>query len=433
MEFHCKKIIRKNEREDVVMLLKKNRRICSKINMRTIYFGLLVITPFIDTINGWYVLKYGETGVSVGTFYRLLVIAYTVIFCFSKVNKKHFFAILSMLYFPISSIIRALAGTAGGSYFSAFTYGLKWTLPMIIICGIVSTEKNDNENIPLKILISWTWIIPLLLIIEYILGIGEQTYFDAGFRGLYYCTNDIGYSLSMMMIYSLYRFFFKQCDVTTGLPVALNVIAIVILSTKSCFIFFVVTFFLFTVKKFSEKRVSKKMMTFMALIIIIGLVGGAIILRDELTAMLTRYINFYTTEMSNGYSLKNLLGFLTSARTNRIDSTIAKLTENFSVWKLLFGWLPPYNTGAIEMDWLDSFFQHGLVGFCILIANYKKIFINKQYKKPFQYMLIISFICAFFSGHVLNGALPSTVFSIVVGCAIYSKKNGTNSLAKECR
>lgn len=37
-------------------------------------------------------------------------------------------------------------------------------------------------------------------------------------------------------------------------------------------------------------------------------------------------------------------------------------------------------------------------------------------------MLVIAMICALFSGHVLNGALPSTVFAVVVGGALNSTK-----------
>ena len=163
-----------------------------------------------------------------------------------------------------------------------------------------------------------------------------------------------------------------------------------------------------------------------SIITIVIIIIGVNMLSGELTAMLARYVNFFNTVMSQGFSISNLFGFLTSARTYRIEGVVTELISNFSIEGLLFGWTQPYFYGAIEMDWLDSIFQHGIIGFVILFLNYKKIFVNRKYKSPFQYMLIISFICAFFSGHVLNGALPSTVFSIVVGSALGSIKLDKN-------
>lgn len=409
------------------MILKIPKELRMKLDKKGAFFSLLAITPLVDTLNGWYVLKHGETGVSIGTFYRLFIIAYIVFLCITNIKKEYFGAILSMLYFPISSIIRALL--VDGSYISAFTYGAKWLLPIIIIYGIVSVEKDNIENTSIKILEFWSWLIPGLLVVEYIFQIGEIAYFDAGFRGLFYCTNDIGYSLSMMMIFSLYRFFFKEKSLSTIVPLLLNAMAIVILSTKSCFLFTIATLFLFMIKKIKIKYLSPSLVLKFAVVVVAITIGISIlinILSSELTAMLMRYLNFFNTVMSQGFSINNLLGFLTSARTFRIEGVISELTSNFSLGKLLFGWMPPYFYGAIEMDWLDSIFQHGVIGLILLIVNYKSIFINKRYESPFQYMLVISFICAFFSGHVLNGALPSTVFSLVVGSAICSIKSEKN-------
>lgn len=116
------------------------------------------------------------------------------------------------------------------------------------------------------------------------------------------------------------------------------------------------------------------------------------------------------------------MGFLTSARTYRISGVVSELKNSFSISKLFLGWQAPIFTGAIEMDWFDVVFQHGIIGGFILLCFYAKIILNKKYQAPFKYMLIIAMICACFSGHVLNGALPSTVFSVVVGAAIYSQK-----------
>ena len=216
-------------------------------NVSILYF-LLVITPLMDTINGWYVLNHGETGISIGTFYRLILLLY--IFLYFRFNKNEMMWLLITTYFPISSAIRAVLG--GYSFISAFTYGLKWMLPVIFILLFNHLKDSGKTNFPIRILDIWKYLIPTILIIEYILRIGEKSYFDAGFKGLFYCTNDIGFSLTMMSIYSIYSFFFVSMNVKNVIPLILNIAAILILSTKSCLIFTVITLLLCLLKKLKK-------------------------------------------------------------------------------------------------------------------------------------------------------------------------------------
>lgn len=213
---------------------------------------LLLITPLIDTLNGWYVLGHGETGVSIGTFYRLFILLF--ILFFFNFSKNELLWLFITAYFPISSAIRAIFD--GISFFLAFTYGLKWMLPIIYILVFSHINKKETIMSLRKIIDVWKFLIPLILIVEYVLGIGEATYYDAGFRGLFYCINDIGFSLTMMSIYSIYVFIMVKMSFTNLIPVVLNLVAILILSTKSCILFTAITVVIYLLKNSKNRHIS---------------------------------------------------------------------------------------------------------------------------------------------------------------------------------
>lgn len=393
--------------------IKVNSSIHWKFDKYTVLFFLFLITPIMDTINGWYVLGHGETGVSIGTFYRLAIL-FNIFVCF-KFNKEDWYIIVISTYFPISSALRAKFD--GLAFMSAFTYGLKWMLPIIYILLYYHISKRNDLNIPLKVINIWKYLIPIILITEYLVGIGEAAYTDAGFKGYFYCTNDIGFSLTMLSIFSLYYFLVVKMNVRNFIPVLLNMGAIIILSTKSCMIFTMITIIYFLINKFKKsfvKFIPSLIVIFLAILVLMYK------MQDSISGIINRYSYFYGQTAGKSMSFENIMGFLTSARTYRISDAITDLTTNFAFTKLLFGWRKPIFSGAIEMDWLDVLFQHGVIGLVILFFFYIGIIIKRKYKTPYQYMLIIAMICACFSGHVLNGALPSTVFSIIVGAAIYS-------------
>lgn len=151
-------------------------------------YWLLLITPIIDTINGLYIQKYGATGLSIGTIYRLLFMLYVI----ARICKKKmlFIRFLPLLYFPVIGIIR---GASGGGLFGCITYAMKWLLPLILIIyyGLAKNNKQDIKRCLIRCLEFWSAFVPLSLIVEYLLQVGEVSYYDAGFKGLYYSTKDI--------------------------------------------------------------------------------------------------------------------------------------------------------------------------------------------------------------------------------------------------
>jgi len=400
-----------------------------KITLTRLFYWLIILTPVIDTINGAFILQHGDTGVSIGTFYRFFIMLF--IFCISiiyKIKSKYIVWILLATYFPLNCVLRGELYDL--SFVASFSYGVKWFFSIILMICFLKLQEISTERICIKLLNCWCFLIPGLLIVEHILNIGEKTYWDAGFRGLYYSINDVGFSLTMMMTYSLYQLILLEVNVKHIAAVAINFVAIIILATKSCLIFTVLSTGYYLLVRYKKNTFRAMVYTFiMTFFTIIGIYT----MYDKLIEMLNRYILFFSQTVIEEKNFYGIMNFLTSARTPRIAKVFDELFSDFSIFKVLFGWKPPYNGGAIEMDWFDSFFQHGILVFSILLGYcYSFFFKDRKYKTPWLYILIIAMICSFFSGHVLNGALSSTIFAVVAQCAVSSKKLGEQNKFDRC-
>lgn len=180
-----------------------------KQKFKTIYsfsYWLLLITPLVDTANGLFLIANGATGLSLGTFYRIGLMLY---YLARGITNKKFFQHLAMVM-PIL-FIGLVKGLKYGGLFGCITYATKWILPIVLICyfSFACKNKNDIYNCLQHCIDIWAWYVPLSLIIEYKLNLGYITYYDAGFKGLYYSTNDIAFVLVSLYIYVTYRLFQK--------------------------------------------------------------------------------------------------------------------------------------------------------------------------------------------------------------------------------
>ncbi len=379
-----------------------------------ITFLLFVITPIIDTINGLYILAHGATGLSIGTFYRIFLLFFVV--CKSinyKIILKQYILLFSFI------LVGSLRGIVLGIFFNSLTYSVKWILPLILIYYFTIACKNKHEiqKCLTMCLDIWSWYVPFSLVVEYTFHIGYIAYHDAGFKGLYYSTNDIALVLIVLYIYILHKLFTK-ISIALLLQLTFTFIAIIILATKSSIIFAVFSFFYYLLKKkeFHKKNVF--------ILIILFLIGSIFIygkMYHEINNLLGRYINMWKITSKDSI-FKHFMSFATSGRTDRIHSYFQLINNDNSIfYNLLFGWIEPDNAHVIEMDFHDLLCQYGLIGFIIIIFEYLLLF-KKYVKKsePYWLITIVCFIYALLAGHVISGVLSGTIFSIVFSLLLLS-------------
>jgi hypothetical protein len=380
-----------------------------KVSWKRIIYILILLSPVVDTINGLYLLRVGATGVSLGTFYRLVI---TLLALYIALRKRSTAGqTILLLYFPFSAVLKSIQDNTLTPY---LTYAVKWIYPVLLVYMWKNvfrrTEDTGREYIN-KIIDFWLWFVPLSLITEYLLKLGYITYYDAGYKGLYYSTNDIAFLLTVLFIYSVSKVLHDSSKKNI-IQSLITLIAIVILGTKSCLIFAVVTF----VTGILYNSGTYKKLLRNLIIIAMGILAVVLIARysTQFNNAMIRYSNMWSYSTYGG-KVSTFLNFATSGRTPRINSFFTKLTNNFSVTKLLFGWITPDNAHVIEMDWHDLLCQYGVIGLAVLVITYLRIFVQYRFSKyPGVYALIVGMIYTTLSGHIISGALAGTALAVVI-------------------
>lgn len=372
-------------------------------------FVLLLLSPIIDNINGYFILSHGSSGVSIGTFYRLCIIIY----CLSQAAriKKYFFAIYAMMYFPIIAFFKSMVDK---DFIGDFTYAMKWVMVVLVFLTLMYKYRKDpiaSEGVK-KVLSIWSLLVPSFLIIEYVLNIGQRPYGEVGFKGLYYSTNDLAYVLIMLFIFCTYQLM-RSFQLKWILLTSINMIAIIILSTKSSVFFAIISFIiLFLVSSNSAEDLIKKILLLIAVIIIV--IWGGSILNNNISDFFNRYSDMWMQSQTTQNWWTNFFNFITSNRTSRIHNFVSQFGKGYDMINILFGWIKPDNANVVEMDFNDLLYQYGILGFGILIYIYIK-FANLKIKKHFilNYIMLVSIIYTVFAGHVISGAFSGTMFAMI--------------------
>lgn len=383
-------------------------------NYKLIYI-MILITPIVDTLNGIYILHYGPTGLSLGTFFRAMIL-----FCISIKgikNSEYFQVLLISLYFPVSAIAK---GYLFGGMFRYITYSLKWIFPVLLIAYFVTCCKEKKVEEDLKKSIDfWAFFIPLSIIIEYVLGIGYVTYYGTGFKGLYYSTNDIAFVLIVLLIYKSYELL-NGLSFIACLKVGTIAISILLVATKSSIIFMGITFIFFII---CSKKISINNKVRVVAIMIVGCIFVGYLGKEQIGAIFERYGNMWSIS-DDGKIISQFIRFASSGRTDKIPTFFGKLVGDKEImFKFLFGWIQPDNATVIEMDWIDLICQYGLLGFSILTGVYVK-YIGKValVSEPYGWSVIVGLIYSLMAGHVISGAFSGTCFSIATVIYIMEKR-----------
>jgi len=99
-----------------------------KVSWKRIIYILILLSPVVDTINGLYLLRVGATGVSLGTFYRLVI---TLLALYIALRKRSTAGqTILLLYFPFSAVLKSIQDNTLTPY---LTYAVKWIYPVLLV------------------------------------------------------------------------------------------------------------------------------------------------------------------------------------------------------------------------------------------------------------------------------------------------------------
>ncbi|MBC2023712.1 O-antigen ligase family protein [Listeria booriae] len=407
----------------------------------SIFMGLTAIFPLIDFLNGFFLTS--GIPIPIGVLYRLFFFVFLLgMIAIEKIPKSPFTFVtflfiagnLGIFLFqsvwlqnPLTWIIEDM---------SVFIKYFLWALiPYYIYQRKALFQTIDYE----KIFIVISFLFTVLLLIPYVLGVGNQTYdnSNAGYKGFFFANNDTSFAFIVSITFTVQALIQRlQGKWNYRLLLLLllytgNMLCLLLVGTKTGIVYgavvsiIVLLRLLFVVRYRSAMH---KIFVWLMSILLMGwvLLRGLAFAGQMIAGTYDRMVYFYY--LYDG----NLVRLLTSSRSDFLEGGLTHfLASPYPIFTMFFGQGFEYRLehfgrlGLIEMDFFDAFFALGILGMLflvILLGYYIVMALKKTNQSLYSYLFLVILLYGFFAGHVLFSALSSTFFGLVCGGIILSKK-----------
>lgn len=382
---------------------------------------LFAILPIVDSLNGILITK----GLpSIGIVYKMFVLGLLFVFTLRKgsIPKSVILcSLLSILYilFCIGANVLILSGKLISTDYPIKLIFNILTFAMLINCIHAGYINGDSLY---RILNINTWFIIIMILIPYVLGLGNTIYSSGlGYKAFFYSNNELSASLLVLFYFALFRLRKKLgiAEICQLLGVALCVL---LLNTKSGIIACLVGGALFILEYMLHKE--SKCRGLVLLAICAGLYIAKDFIWEQVAGFLSR--QDYLSRLYDG----SFIDILLSGRTVFMKDAWHDMAQGSAFWfRFLFG-NGFCSKHLVEMDFIDIFFYLGAFGVLLLTIFLCAVFIksHKNFKtdgtlmRPCGFWMIVGF--AFLAGHVFFMATAGCYF-ILVCCfnLTYSTQN----------
>ncbi|MBC2057637.1 hypothetical protein HCJ57_14010 [Listeria booriae] len=407
----------------------------------SIFMGLTAIFPLIDFLNGFFLTS--GIPIPIGVLYRLFFFVFLLgMIAIEKIPKSPFTFVtflfiagnLGIFLFqsvwlqnPLTWIIEDM---------SVFIKYFLWALIPYYIYQRKALFQTINYE---KIFIVISFLFTVLLLIPYVLGVGNQTYdnSNAGYKGFFFANNDTSFAFIVSITFTVQALIQRlQGKWNYRLLLLLllytgNMLCLLLVGTKTGIVYgavvsiIVLLRLLFVVRYRSAMH---KIFVWLMSILLMGwvLLRGLAFAGQMIAGTYDRMVYFYY--LYDG----NLVRLFTSSRSDFLEGGLTHfLASPYPIFTMFFGQGFEYRLehfgrlGLIEMDFFDAFFALGILGMLflvILLGYYIVMALKKTNQSLYSYLFLVILLYGFFAGHVLFSALSSTFFGLVCGGIILSKK-----------
>lgn len=431
-----------------------------KIKKLEQFFWLyLIINPVLDIVSGLYIQfvtkgdVYSSESIApitpslvIRMFVLLVMVSYILIIKDWKTVKIVIPMGIAWALSIVSEFItfKSVSIFIDIQYFAKFIYNIA---VFFVYCHIMDRSKLSKEEVIEKIhkyIMFSLFLLTVVIVIPYIFGAGHYTYADRygyrGFRGFYYSGNDITGALMILFpIGSSYylsmknRNIFEKYNIFCALTLAMTLLSMIMVGTKTAFIAIFVTIFfivLYTVIEFFKNN--KKILIKVAFVTVVFL-------------LLYSFISLCATIVNGTGMGKTLTDTLKAFEYAKNESTEAllfngrmnKLIPTFRDFRDggLLTWIFGVGRGSqvetIEMDLCETLFYYGAFGFVTMLWVYFKegVLFIIRFVKNFDILGLGAFVslglCVGYlviAGHVLFTVTSGFYFAVILSYAKYITK-----------
>lgn len=380
-----------------------------------ILYSYLLISPFADLLTGVFIFKLGMPESFLGSPSQLIriIFIFLVLPLLDSKKLKILFGIFCYLW--TIETISFLYTQELTVFFSGINYFMK-ILYLILFYEIIKMIYERGDEVVLKTInmfLNSSCLYSLGIIIPTMLGIGVSSYgFEDTFgqKGLYASGNALNIYLGTALSIALLKINKTRMDL---LKILVLMASIVLLGTKTAFLFFLFSILLYIRTKPNYVR----FLIVFSLIAVIYVYGDIImnILSGVYDVIIYRF-NIRT----------DFITFITSGRNNYIIDAFEEFFKS-SIWpiRFIFGggaflsfrssYYPGMAYDTLEMDLFDIFFMYGLIGAVAYLLLFYVI-LKKSYKKSFILFVLFGLFIfhSLLAGHVVFDGLP-----IIAGLVLY--------------
>ena len=289
-----------------------------------------------------------------------------------------------------------------------------------------------------KILITNSFLMPLLIIIPTKLGLARQTYAnsDLGSSGFFLANNSTNFVLITTTGFLLFLLIDEKFKIFSFnfMFFILSLYSLWLQGSKTSYFFLILYILVFLVC-----FIKKYLANLFGLLLLTILMAFLILLGTHIYYNFSNYEKLWTNAISSfsarqAYARSfhdNIFSYLNSGRTSFLENNTNLFFNHYNVLFLLTGigseTIVQATYHLSEMDFFDILFSTGLLGIILTYGSslkQLKIFILKKNKKSVYLALNLIFllIFSFFAGHVFVDIISSTfVALLLVSIQIYTR------------
>ncbi len=408
-----------------------------KKNFNVLLIIFILLQPIFDLITGFGIHVW-HANVTIGIIVRLLFllfIFYTVMFVYKrKQNWLIYGLLLAYGLFYISGMIMYKDGV--GLFEEIQGLCRVFYFPVLLIALYSIKDEIKISKMTLMVVLV-TYLVCIL--VPNCLNIGFETYeiTKAGTLGFFNSANEISGIISLLTPIMILIFVSTKKIIPTIVISILYLYIILTIGTKTPLLSLGITIFFayiwFIYKEIKQKKYKPIGISLIALIIfIIGLI--LILPKTTFYKNIETHLNYLKLDnVTEVFENEHLVDhFIFSSRLSFLEDRQTDYMKS-NIYQKLFGigYLKNNKEAkAVEMDYFDIYYSHGIIGFILFFGIYGYIFyliMKDRRKLDFeQYMLyvsvLLSIFLSFFTGHIITAPAVSILVTVLLLMLTKSKK-----------
>lgn len=408
-----------------------------KKNFNTLLVIFLLLQPILDLITGLG-LHIWEVNITFGIIIRilfLLFLVYSVLFIYKKKETYPFYGIL--LCYGLFYVLGIILFKNGTGFFSEIR-GLcrAFYFPALLI-SLYSIKEEINISKMTLMVILITYLVGIL--VPNCLNIGFKSYeiTKAGTLGFFNSANEISGIISILTPIMVLILVSTKKIIPSLIIIGMYLVVILTIGTKTPLISLGITIFFaylwFVTKEIKKKSYKKILLSF--LVLVVATTGIIIVLpKTNFYKNIKTHLDYLKVDnVVDVFQNKELIDhFIFSQRLTFLENRQLDYYQSNTYQKLFgIGYLNGTETAkAIEMDYFDIYYSHGIIGFIIYFGIYGYFFyliMKKRKKVDFSmYMIyvsiLLSIILSFITGHIITAPAVSILVVIILLMLVKKEK-----------